>query len=79
MCDEILYDRIIESLIFGDYDMGEKFEVSRTPVVQAVKLLTNDGVLTVMSNGRVYVPEYKYETVRQICEVRLLVEGLWPI
>lgn len=82
--DEILYDRIIECLIRGDYAMGEKislndlaekFEVSRTPVVQAVKLLANDGVLTVMSTGRVYVPEYQYETVRQICEVRLLIEA----
>ena len=43
--DEILYDRIIESLISGSYSMGEnltldelskKFEVSRTPVVQAL-------------------------------------------
>lgn len=82
--DEILYDRIIESLLRGDYKMGqkltldelaEKFEVSRTPVVQAVKLLSNDGILRSMSNGRIYVPEYQPETVRQICDVRLLMEG----
>lgn len=82
--DEVLYDRIIESLIRGDYAMGQKlsldelaetFEVSRTPVVQAVKLLSNDGVLQVMSNGRIYVPEYQLETIRQICEVRQLIEG----
>lgn len=82
--DEILYDRIIESLLRGDYRMGQKltldeladkFEVSRTPVVQAVKLLSNDGILHSMSNGRIYVPEYQPETVRQICDVRLLMEG----
>lgn len=82
--DEILYDRIVESLLRGDYKMGqkltldelaEKFEVSRTPVVQAVKLLSNDGILRSMSNGRIYVPEYQPETVRQICEVRQLMEG----
>lgn len=82
--DEILYDRIIERLISGDYTMGQKltldelakyFEVSRTPVVQAVKLLVNDGVLQTMSNGRLYVPEYDRDTVRQMCEVRHLLEG----
>ena len=50
--DEILYEHIVESLINGDYEMGQnltldelahRFEVSRTPVVQAVKLLANDG------------------------------------
>ena len=82
--DEILYDRIIESLISGDYVMGEnltldelarRFEVSRTPVVQAVKLLVNDGILISMSNGRLYVPEYSLDTVREMCEVRRLMEG----
>ena len=65
--DEILYEHIVESLINGDYEMGQnltldelahRFEVSRTPVVQAVKLLANDGILQIMGNGRIYVPEY---------------------
>ena len=62
--DEILYEHIVESLINGDYEMGQnltldelahRFEVSRTPVVQAVKLLANDGILQIMGNGRIYV------------------------
>ena len=82
--DEILYEHIVESLINGDYEMGQnltldelahRFEVSRTPVVQAVKLLANDGILQIMGNGRIYVPEYDQEHVRQMCEVRQLVEG----
>lgn len=82
--DEILYHKIIESLIRGEYSIGQKillndlcdkFEVSRTPVVQAVKMLNKDGVLTIMTNGRVYVPEYEYDTVKQICAVRALLEG----
>ena len=82
--DEILYDRIIESLISGSYSMGEnltldelskKFEVSRTPVVQAVKLLVNDGILCSMSNGRLYVPEYDRQSVLEMCQVRELIEG----
>ena len=82
--DEILYEHIVESLINGDYEMGQnltldelahRFEVSRTPVVQAVKLLANDGILQIMGNGRIYVPEYDQEHVRQMCEVRQMVEG----
>ena len=82
--DEILYEHIVESLINGDYGMGQnltldelahRFEVSRTPVVQAVKLLANDGILQIMGNGRIYVPEYDQEHVRQMCEVRQMVEG----
>ena len=85
--DEILYEHIVESLINGDYEMGQnltldelahRFEVSRTPVVQAVKLLANDGILQIMGNGRIYVPEYDQEHVRQMCEVRQMVEGHAP-
>ena len=63
--DKIIYDQIIDSFILGEYKMDdaisldvlcEKYEVSRTPVVQAVKLLVNDGVLEKLSNGRVVVP-----------------------
>lgn len=81
--DEIIYNKIIESLIRGEYSVGEKimlndlcekFEVSRTPVNQAVKMLSKDGILTIMTNGRVYVPEYEDDTVRQICKVREIVE-----
>ncbi len=82
--DEMLYDRIIEQLISGRYAAGQKltldelaqtFEVSRTPVVQAVKRLSGDGVLQVYSNGRIYVPDFDPETIRQICETRRLIEG----
>lgn len=81
--DEILYQKILESLIRGQYAVGEKvmldelceqFEVSRTPVVQAVKMLAKDGVLTVLSNGRAYVPDYGPAVLRQVCEARVLFE-----
>lgn len=82
--DEVLYQKIIECLIRGEYAVGEKimlndlcekFEVSRTPVVQAVKMLNKDGILKIMSNGRVYVPDFEESTVEQIIEIRRLMEG----
>lgn len=81
--DAILYDHIVESLILGEFTMGqnvsldelaEKYEVSRTPVIQAVKILVNDGLLETMTNGRVKVPEFNEEQMRKICEVRLVLE-----
>ena len=82
--DTILYDHIVESLILGEFTMGqtvsldelaEKYEVSRTPVIQAVKILVNDGLLETMTNGRVKVPEFNEDQMRKICEVRLVLEN----
>ncbi len=81
--DTVIYNQIIDSLILGEYKMGEqilldslaeKYGVSRTPVVQAVKLLANDSILQVLKNGRVRVPVYTGEQIEQICSVRILVE-----
>ena len=30
-------------------------------------MLNKDGVLTIMTNGKVYVPEYEYDMVKQVC------------
>ncbi|MCI9252835.1 MAG: GntR family transcriptional regulator [Lachnospiraceae bacterium] len=81
--DVIIYDHIVDSLILGEYQMGQtilldefanKYEVSRTPVTQAVRLLANDGLLEMMKNGRVMVPVFEEEQMAKICEVRLLME-----
>jgi len=81
--DKIIYDQVIDSFILGEYKMDdtisldllcEKYEVSRTPVVQAIKLLVNDGVLEKLSNGRVVVPTFDQSQIKNICDVRLMIE-----
>lgn len=81
--DELIYDQIINSILLGEYKMGdqmhldtlaEKYGVSRTPVVQAVKLLANNGILEILKNGRVRIPIFTPEQVLKICDVRLLLE-----
>ena len=81
--DTIIYNLIVDALFLGEYQMGQtilldefanKYEVSRTPVIQAVRLLVNDGILESMSNGRVMVPVFDREQMRKICDVRLLME-----
>ncbi|MCI6698869.1 MAG: GntR family transcriptional regulator [Lachnospiraceae bacterium] len=82
--DEMLYSLIIDSLILHEYEMGEqisldslatKYGVSRTPVLQAVRLLSSDGVLELMPNGRVRVPMITADQKYQIIEVRSLIES----
>ena len=82
--DVIIYEHILDALISGDYSMGQtvlidelanKYEVSRTPVTQAVRLLANDGILEVMNNGRASVPVFNQEQMKKICELRLLLEN----
>ncbi len=81
--DTILYDRILDSIIAGDFSMGEtinisdlaqKYEVSRTPVVQAIKIMVNENILDSKSNGRVEIPVYELKDIEDICKVRLLIE-----
>lgn len=82
--DVIIYEHILDALILGEYKMGQmilldeltdRYEVSRTPVTQAVRLMANDGLLEVMNNGRVKVPVFNDEQIKKICEVRFLLES----
>ncbi|MCI8549777.1 MAG: GntR family transcriptional regulator [Lachnospiraceae bacterium] len=81
--DILVYNNIVDSLIVGEYQMGqqilldtfaEKYGVSRTPIIQAVKLLANDGILDVLPNGRVCVPTYSEEQIKKIRNVRIILE-----
>lgn len=81
--DVIIYDKVVESLISGEFKMGqqillddlvEKFGVSRTPISQAARLLNMDGILELKPNGRLFVPSYDKDQIRQIVSVRILLE-----
>jgi DNA-binding GntR family transcriptional regulator len=81
--DKILFDKIKDSLISGEYfpgqkiyidELADKYGVSRTPVIQAVKLLADKHILNIGSNGRVVVPEYDEKQIRDICSARIHLE-----
>lgn len=81
--DILVYNNIVDSLIVGEYEMGqqilldtfaEKYGVSRTPIIQAVKLLANDGILETLPNGRVRVPTYNENQIKKIRDVRIVLE-----
>lgn len=81
--DQLVYDQIQERIIRGEWALGanleidelaEEYEVSRTPVLQALKRMANEGQLVVSRVGKFYFPEYSCEQVEDICRVRSVLE-----
>lgn len=81
--DIIVYEKIKDSLIAGEYMPGQKlsfdelverYGVSRTPIVQAVKLLDKERILTIGINGRVGVPQYNEKEIHDTCQTRFFLE-----
>lgn len=81
--DEIVYRQFIEGFYSCFYQAGQKidpaelaneYQMSRTPVVQALKRLANEKILDVQANGRFIIPVPTETKLRNICETRLLFE-----
>ena len=81
--DQGVYDRIIEKIINVEFspgqqldinDLAEEFGVSRTPVVQAIKMLNLDSILEVSRTGKVSIPDFTIKQIRDIYDVRLMME-----
>ena len=81
--DQGVYDRIIEKIINVEFlpgqqldinDLAEEFGVSRTPVVQAIKMLNLDNILEISRTGKVSIPDFTIKQIRDIYDVRLMME-----
>ena len=72
--DKIIYDQIIDSFILGEYKMDDA--ISLDVLCESMKsaehrwfrrwLLVNDGVLEKLSNGRVVVPTFDQNQIKNI-------------
>ncbi len=81
--EETIHDKFIEALYEGKYHAGERidpaelaneFSISRTPVVQALKQLANEKVLTVNSGGKFLMLVPTEKMLDDVCNVRCLLE-----
>lgn len=81
--DIVLYEKIKESFMKGEYELGqkididelvEKYEVSRTPIIQAIKCLENEGMMETGRGGKIMIPQYTPTKIRQLYDMRLLLE-----
>lgn len=81
--DTIIFDKLKEEIIASRWHPGQQisteeiaqqFGVSRTPVIQAIKMMAMEGILNIRSNGRIEIPVFTREQVIDVCKVRLLLE-----
>lgn len=81
--DQLVLDQLISRIINGDWEQGQilevdelagYYEVSRTPVLQALKRMQAEGMLTVSRGGKFFLPTYNDKQVTDICRTRLVLE-----
>ncbi len=77
------YDRLLSGIALGDYAPGSALNekklaaqlgVSRTPVREALLRLRLEGLVRVVARGGIFVAETSIRQIREITEVRLVLE-----
>lgn len=81
--DKVIENKLYEEIIKGEWESGKQidlnriireYDVSRTPVIQALKKMSNEGLVASSSKGHYYVPEYDLKKIRDINSMRKLLE-----
>ena len=84
----MVFEKIKESIINGDWNAGqkmyideiaEKYGVSRTPVIQTIKMMNAEGILFISPSGKISLPQFNIKQIIDICETRLLLENYYYI
>lgn len=82
---EQVHETLRDLIINGEIEAGErvveveyaeKFQVSRTPVREAIRMLELEGLVEVNSKGGVLVKEVTAEDIKEIYKIRIALEGL---
>jgi PAS domain S-box-containing protein len=81
---DLVYDRLVHALMSGQYAGGDElnevslasqFEVSRTPVREALRRLVSDGLVTSSPNRQATVVKLSVQNLRDTYEVRQVLEA----
>ena len=81
--DEVVYETICEGFVGNTYlagkrldpsELSERYQVSKTPVIQALKRMANEGILEITSGGKYIVPVASQKEIQDVCQSRLLIE-----
>lgn len=72
--EEILDGRLVAGSLYSIYQLAERYEVSRTPVRDAVLRLADAGMLDIERNRGVRVRGLSADDVRNVFELRILLE-----
>jgi GntR family transcriptional regulator, rspAB operon transcriptional repressor len=78
---DLLWRKIIAGEIrpgdrLGDADWAQRLDVSRTPVREAIRKLSNDGILAAIASGGYEVRPVHPADLRQVYECRAALEGI---
>jgi DNA-binding GntR family transcriptional regulator len=81
---EAVYQYLLEAILDGSFKPGEVLSelalakalaVSRTPIHDAVRQLVKDGLVVQEPNRRAVVTEFTADDIREVFEMRTLLEG----
>ncbi len=80
-----VFHKLREDILAGNYlpneelkekNIGDELGVSRTPVREALRQLELEGLITIIPNKGAYVVGLTQKDIRDIYEMRILLEGL---
>ena len=81
--DEVVYETICEGFVSNTYlagkrldpsELAERYQVSKTPVIQALKRMASEGIVEITQGGKYIVPVASQREIRDVCAARLLIE-----
>jgi DNA-binding GntR family transcriptional regulator len=75
LLEAILSGRMAPGTIVSEVALAKQLDVSRTPVHDALKQLAKDGLVDQQANHRAVIATFTPEDVRDIFEMRILLEG----
>lgn len=79
-----VYQNLLESILMGalppgtelnEVALAKHMQVSRTPVHEALRRLVADGLVEGLSNGKSRVVEFTVQSIRELYEMRKILEG----
>lgn len=82
--DTLIFEKLKDMIIAGRWKPGQEilidqmadyFEVSRTPVIQASRMMAVEGMFNIKQNGRIEIPVFEPQQITDIYEMRVLLEG----
>lgn len=81
--DELVYETICQGFVGGAYlagkrldpaELAEHYQVSKTPVIQALKRMAHERIVEMTSGGKYIIPVATHNEIENVCQARLLFE-----
>lgn len=81
--DELVYQTLCKNFADGTYSSGqalspaelsERYGISRTPIIQALKWMSIEGIIDVNGTGKYSIPSYSAADLHDLYEARVFIE-----